>query len=205
MHGRSVAAFLLMAATALTGGACGSRPKERVFGVYAHDSRALVRLDYDYDGNGRIDVRTYMRGSKPMRLEADANGDGFVERWEYYDVNGALLRIGGSTQGDGREDTWMRIDGRQRIVETASLRDRQVDRREVFDGDALLRAETDANRDGRPDRWEEFRGGVLVHLLLDDDLRHGRPTRRISYGGADAARIETDVDGDGTWEATDGR
>ena len=85
-------------------------------GVYAPDTRAIVRVDYDYNGDGRIDVRTYMRNGIPARLEGDTNGDGVVDRWEYYDGSGALLRIGGSTQGDGREDTWVRTVGEERHV-----------------------------------------------------------------------------------------
>ena len=56
-------------------------------------------MDFDYDGDGRIDVRTYMRDGKPTRLEGDTNGDGLVDRWEYYDASGALTRVGGSTAG----------------------------------------------------------------------------------------------------------
>ena len=170
-------------------------------GVYAHDSRALVRLDYDHDGDGRIDVRTYMRSGRPVRLEADSNADGLVERWEYYDSTGTLLRIGGSTQDDGREDTWVRAEGVRRFVDIASARNGWIDRREVYEADTLVRAESDSNHDGLADRWEEFRDGALVRLMLDDERRHGRPTRRILYGPAQEARVETDIDGDGEWRA----
>ena len=58
--------------------------------------------------------------------------------------------------------------------------------------------ETDTNHDGLPDAWELFEGGALRVLLLDDEQRSGRPTRRILYepGGA---RIEIDPDGDGVF------
>jgi hypothetical protein len=192
--------FVVLAATG-----CTRAPAERVSGVYAHDSRALLRLDYDFDGDGRIDVRTYMRDGRPVRLEADANADGLIDRWEYYGSTGALLRIGGSTQDDGREDTWVRMEGDRRFVDIASARDGRIDRREVYEGETLVRAESDTNRDGLPDRWEEFGQRGLVRLMLDDEKRHGRPTRRILYETPDAARVETDVDGDGAWEADDVR
>jgi hypothetical protein len=185
---------------AVTMAACGRAPAEQVSAVFAHDSRALVRLDYDYDGNGRIDVRTYMRQGRPVRLEGDRNGDGLVDRWEYYGRNGALLRIGGSTRDDGREDTWIHTEGDRRVVEISSMRDGRVDRREVYQGDALVGAESDTNHDGLPDRWDEFRDGAVVRVMLDEERRHGRPTRRIVYDGDRAARIETDADGDGAWE-----
>lgn len=163
-----------------------------------------MRLDHDYDGDGRIDVRTYMRGGRPIRLEADGNRDDVIDRWEYYGRSGELLRIGGSTQGDGREDTWVRIEGDRRLVDIATARDGRIDRREEYQGEALVRAELDTNHDGLPDRWEEFRGGALVRLLLDHEQRHGRPTRRIVYAAGGTARIEADDDGDEAWEAVSG-
>jgi hypothetical protein len=161
-----------------------------VSGVYAHDPLLLVRLDYDNDGDGDIDVRTYMRDGRPVRLEADRDSDGRVDRWEYYSRTGALLRIGGSTRGDGREDTWVHTDGAHRIVEISTRRDGRIDRRETYEGDALVRAESDTNHDGLSDRWEEFRSGAIVQLMLDDERRNGRPTRRIVYGAGGGARVE---------------
>ena len=169
---------------------CAQQPQARVFGVYAPDSRLLLRLDYDQDGDGRIEVRTYMRDARPVRLEADGDGDGLVDRWEYYNRAGALLRIGASSQADGREDTWARLEGVRRIVDISTLRDGRADRREEYEGDVLLRAQSDTNHDGLPDRWEEFQHGSLARLLLDDDRRHGRPTRRIVYEAGGNARVE---------------
>lgn len=181
------------------GSGFGCSGPERAFGVYAHDTRVLLRVDYDYDGDGAIDVRTYMRGGRPVRLEGDADGDGRVDRWEYYGPSGDLRRIGASSQHDGREDTWVHMglpaeaDGAQageRRVDISTRRDNTVDRREVYRGAALVSTEADTNHDGLPDTWEEFSGGALVRLLLDDDRRHGRPTRRIVYARDGSARIE---------------
>lgn len=172
---------------------------QHVNGVYAGDSRRLTRLDFDRDGDGRVDVRTYLRDARPVRLEADVTGDGVVDRWEYYDRAGSLRRIGTSSQRDGREDVWVHTEGRLRVVHLATRRDGRPDRREVYDGDVLIRAESDTNDDGLSDRWEEFRGGSISMLMLDEERRHGRATRRIVY--SDGARIEIDPDGDGAWEA----
>lgn len=168
----------------------GCSGSSRTFAVYAHDTRALMRLDYDSDADGLIDVRTYMRDGRPVRLEGDADGDAVVDRWEYYGRSGELLRIGRSTQGDGREDTWIRIVGDERHVDLSTRRDGTVDRREIYRGDALVRAESDTNHDGLPDTWEEFEGGAVKRLLLDDEKRLGRPTRRIVYGAGGEARVE---------------
>ena len=162
----------------------------RVHAVYAHDTRVLLRLDYDHDGDGIVDVRTYMRDGRPVRLEADADGDGRVDRWEYYAAGGELLRIGASTRRDGREDTWVREAGDERHVWISTRRDHVVDRREVYRAETLLSVESDSNFDGVPDRWEEFQDGVLAQVLLDDELKHGRPTRRLVYEGGREPRVE---------------
>lgn len=184
----------------LTVPGCAREPEPQVYGVYAHDSRVLLRLDYDYDGDGRIDVRTYMRDGKPARLEGDRDGDDVIDRWEYYGTNGELLRIGASSRGDGREDTWVSTHGDVRTLDMSTRRDNTVDRRETYRGDTLERVETDTNHDGLMDRWEEFQNGALVRVLLDDERRLGKPTRRIVYGPKGAARVERI---EGSEEATD--
>jgi hypothetical protein len=167
---------------------CATQP--RASGVYTADARVLARVDYDFDGDGRIDVRTYMRDGRPVRLEGDTNGDGVVDRWEYYTESGELLRMGASSQADGLEDTWTRTQGEERHVEISTRRDRVVDRREVYRAGRLVRIESDTNADGLPDRWEAFMEGAVTELLLDDDKRHGRPTRRVVYGTGGTARVE---------------
>jgi hypothetical protein len=140
--------------------------------VYTHDTRVLVRLDYDYNADGSIDVRTYMRNGRPVRLEGDTDGDGRVDRWEYYRADGELLRIGASSEDDGRVDTWIRTSGDERFIEKSTARDGVIDRREVYKGNTLVRVEF-------------------------DDLRLGRPTRRIVYGMGGEARVETIEEEDG--------
>jgi hypothetical protein len=180
--------FQVLLLMLITAAGCSSQP--HAAGVYAPDTSAIVRVDYDYDGDGRVDVRTYMRDGRPTRLEGDTNADGLVDRWEYYDAAGALIRIGGSSASDGREDTWVRTDRDERHIEISTRRDGTVDRREVYRGDRLVRAESDTNHDGLSDRWETFDGSAVTELFLDDDKRHGRPTRRVVYGMNGTAWVE---------------
>jgi hypothetical protein len=168
----------------------GCRDPRQAYGVYSHGTRELVRVDYDFNADGTIDVRTYMRAGRPVRLEGDANGDGVIDRWEYYDSHGALVRIGSSTTADGREDAWILTTGDERRIELSTERDGIVDRREVYRGSELVRTESDTNHDGLPDAWEEFENGALVRVLLDDRKRGGAPTRRITYLKGTEPRVE---------------
>jgi hypothetical protein len=177
--------------------AAGCSPKPASTPVYDPLTRALTRIDYDYDADGRIDVRTYMKNGRPERLEGDADGDGKTDRWEYYDAHGALQRVGGSTAHDGVEDTWAHQIGDETRVDYSTHRDGIVDRREFYRGELLLRTERDTNGDAVMDAWEQYENGRLAMLWLDDDKRRGRATRRLVYTAGGAARVEIDPDGDG--------
>ena len=60
--------------------ACDRRPQ--AFGVYAPDTRELVRIDYDSNGDGVIDARTYQRvgdlSASEDLLEVDIGATGVV-------------------------------------------------------------------------------------------------------------------------------
>jgi len=51
-----------------------------------------------------------------------------------------------------------------------------------------VRAEDDADGDGKPDKWETYRDGALASVEMDID-RDGRPDRRLTYG-ADGVKAE---------------
>jgi hypothetical protein len=168
--------------------------------VYDPNTRELVRIDYDYDDNGVVDVQTYMQSGKPTRLEGDANGDGKTDRWEYYDHEGRLERVGGSSRQDGLEDTWIVVDGQDTRMELSTARNGRVDRREFYRDDVLVRTESDTNGDERPDTWETFRNGRLAVLAIDEAKTAGRPTKRVVYADG-GVRVEVDPDGDGRFQA----
>ncbi len=168
--------------------------------IYDRATRELIRLDYDADGDGRVDVRTYMAAGRPVRLEGDQDRDGRLDRWEYYNPDGSLLKIGASSRRDGIEDTWLFQAGADRRMEMATGRDGVVDRVEYYEGPALARVETDADRDGVMDHWEEYEEGNLRVLLMDDEQHPGRPVRRLTYRADAEPLLELDEDGDGTFE-----
>jgi hypothetical protein len=171
----------------------GSCARDRVTPVYDPDTRTVTRLDYDTDADGRLDVRSYLQNGRGVRLEADGNGDGRVDRWEYYRRDGQLDRLGSSSRGDGREDTWVIRTGNQMRVDTSTRRDGVADRHEFYEGGVLVRAEQDSDFDGRVDEWQRFDGGRLRELLIDTE-RSGHPDRRLLYAANGSLERIEDVE-----------
>ena len=173
-----------------------------VDGIYDDRTRALVRLDYDSNRDGRIDVRTYLQGTLPFRTEADSNGDGRIDRWEYLDRHARVVRIGTSMRDDGVEDRWTwEADARgERRVDYARARDNVISRREYYRDEQLVRAEEDANSDGLIDKWEVFENRVLRQVSFDTSYAAGRADRRVIYSASGQfERTESDPERDGSF------
>ena len=173
---------------------------------YDTKSGRLTELTYDANKNGRIDTWTEMDGARPLRSRVDRNEDGKIDRWEYYDRDGKLLKIGLSRSDDGKPDSWgfAGPDGRIARIEVSSTHDEsRIDRWERYEpsptGDpagVLVAVEEDANRDGKPDKWETYAKGALLTVAFDEN-HDGTPDRRLSYNGGVLISIETDPDGSG--------
>jgi len=154
-----------------------------------------------------------MDGTKPLRSRIDSNEDGRIDRWEYYDGAGRLAKVGFSRKSDEKPDAWAYSTPAGRIdrIEVSSTGDpARIDRWEFYDtaaaatvagGDGtgpLLRVEEDTNRDGRPDKWERYEGG-LVQVAEFDENRDGRPDRRLTYREAELVLIEAAPDPTGRY------
>jgi hypothetical protein len=165
--------------------------RSNVVPVYDPASR-IRRLDFDTDDNGRVDTRAYLRDGRVMRIEVDGNNDGIVDRWEYFDGNGQLSRVGTSSESDGVEDTWVTQRGEEMRVDISTRRDGVVDRHELHDKGALVSADQDTNGDGRIDQWQHFVNGRLTELLIDTTGTSGHPDRRLLYA-ADGSLARVDA------------
>ena len=184
------------------------RLRETTRPTYDRTTGKLAELTYDADRNGRIDTWTEMDGARPLRARIDRDEDGTIDRWEYYDDGGALVKVGFSRAGEGRPDAWAYAgpDGRLQRIELSSAADeRRIDRWEHYDGTtavgedgtaALAAAEEDTNADGRVDKWETFAEGALRTVAFDEN-GDGHPDRRLTYGGAALVLIERQPDGAG--------
>lgn len=194
--------LLLMVGLAVCAG-CQQVDGRRVASAsYDNFSRQLVQLSADQNGDGRIDQWSYLAGNRPLRGEADTDADGRIDRWEYFDERSALIRVGTSSQGDGIEDTWswvVLVNGETQRARSRR-RDRQIDRREYFRADVMVRAEEDSNADGRPERWDRYEGTVLRQVEFDTTLVNTRPNRRLVFDATGQfVRVETDPERDGTF------
>ena len=167
--------------------------------VYDRDGR-LQLLKYDANGNGTFDTFSYMDGARVVRIEIDQDEDGRIDRWEYYDANQRLEKIGMSRANDGTADAWAYYDAQGSLsrIDVSTRRDGRVTRIEHYVKDVMVSADEDTDGDGRPDKWERYDGGRLASVAFDTAHR-GVPDRRLTYLSDGATRFEVDAKGDGTF------
>jgi hypothetical protein len=169
--------------------------------TYDKSTGRLKQLTYDYNKNGTIDTWTDMDGAKPVFTRQDRNEDGRIDRWEYYDADAKLVKVGFSRRDDGTPDAWAYsgADGSVARIEISFTADeKKIGRREFYKANLLERSEEDTNGDGRPDKWETYVDGGVKTAAFDDN-GDGQPDRRFTYEGADLAFIESEPDGGGAF------
>ena len=200
---RYSAAFPLLAALLIL--SCSdpetARIKETTRPTYDKTTGKLTELTYDRNKNGTIDTWTDMDGTRPLRSRIDQDEDGKIDRWEYYDDKGGLLKVGFSRKNDGKADAWAFAgpDGKvQRVEISSTADDKKIDRWEHYEGGVLVSAEEDTNGDGRADKWETYEGGAIKTAAMDEN-GDGRPDRTLTYAGGALVLIESDPDASGTF------
>lgn len=203
---RSAGALLAILVCALASACAKSAPDPAgtTTGTYDKKTGRLTQLTYDRNHNGKIDTWTDMDGAKPLRSRIDLNEDGKIDRWEYYDASGALAKVGFSRKDDGKPDAWayQGPDGKVARVEVSSTGDEhKIDRWEFYEGGVMVRAEEDADGDGRPDKWETYENGMLVTAAFDEN-GDGKPDRRLTYRAGALVTIESQPDSTGHYTKT---
>jgi hypothetical protein len=173
-------ALVLALAGACARSASPPEPATRAQAVYNAQTGQLEELVSDRNGDGKIDTRAFMDGTRIVRVEIDRNGDGTTDRWEYYEPTAD----GGSV-----------IDR----AEEANGKGQVITRREFYENGTLVRVEEDTNGDGRTDKWERYVKGRLASVDLDLD-GNGVADRRLVYDpSGDGVQVESDPDGDGVF------
>ena len=158
---RAICAAVCLAAAC---GACRDGRATAAIQPNYDDTGSLRMLTVDSNGNGKPDTWCQMDGSRIVRIEIDADEDGAIDRWEYYDSNRKLEKVG-----------------------TARKRDGKIARTEFYEGGVLARAEEDTDGNGNVDKWEIYANGVVASVAFDTDGA-GHPTRRIQYDPAPGAQ-----------------
>jgi hypothetical protein len=147
-----------------------------------------------------------MNGATPTSSTIDRNEDGRLDRWEYYDASGRLLKVGFSRQDDGTPDSWAyaRSDGTlERIDISSSADESKIDRREFYTPTrpeappVLERAEADTNGDGRIDKWEEYDDRGQLRSVSWASPGRTTPDRRVTWRDGVIVLIESNPDDSG--------
>jgi hypothetical protein len=173
-----------------------AREREGIKPTYDKTTGRLKELTYDSNHNGKVDTWTDMDGARPLRTRIDRNEDGRLDRWEYYDPQGQLQKVGFSRKDDGKPDAWAysSADGRIERIEISSAGDdTKIDRWERYDPSGLVSAEDDGNSDGTADKWETYQAGALRTAAWDDN-GDGKPDRRFTYDAGALVTIESEPD-----------
>jgi hypothetical protein len=194
-----------ISASAAFGCSTGEQPRAE----YDMETGRLRSLAFDATGDGKNDAVGYVDGSRMRLIELDLDGNGAIDRWDFYKGDGTLEKVGFSQQNDGRMDAeaFYTPTGALRLMRVSTRRDGVFDRIEHFEQEMLVRSEEDTNRDGKPDKWDTYRpepdvpGSVRPYAVTStaiDETGRGTPSRRLVYGpDGRVERVELDPDGDG--------
>ena len=201
--------LLLLSFAIFTVSCAGSSGGDTPKAEYDKATGRLARLEFDANKDGKNDGVSYMEGARIIRIELDLDENGKVDRWDFYNPDRTLQKVGLSRLNDGVMDaqTFYNPDGTIQRMELSTRRDGRFDKTEFYERNVLVRSEEDVNRDSRADKWETYQRleasgpGEPAYGITSssfDDTGSGRPERRFVYGpGGSVARVEVDPDGDG--------
>lgn len=143
--------------------------KPDVWRLYKTEDDGGTKVEYltckqvDFDHDGRKDwVVAYNRKGNTLFEKADFDYDGKWDMSAIYDTKtGQIAEVERDTDFDGKFDV-----------------------KEVYDSTGQLTSvRRDRNTDGQPDLWEQYKDGVLIAILYDDDF-DGKVDRREEIPGA---------------------
>lgn len=141
--------------------------------TYDQKTGRLKEVTSDFNKNGKIDTWAEMDGTRLLRARVDLDEDGTLDRWEYYDANTKLVKVGFSRKDDGKPDAWafQNAAGQVERIEASSAYDEQkIDRWEIYKDGVLVTAEEDLNGDGKPDRRLSYdAAGTVVVIETEPD------------------------------------
>jgi hypothetical protein len=143
--------------------------KPDVWRLYKSEDEGGTKVEFltckqvDFDHDGRKDwVVAYNRKGTPLFEKADFDYDGKWDMSAIFDTKtGAIVEVERDTDFDGKFDV-----------------------KEIYDSSGQLTSvRRDRNGDGQPDLWEQYKDGILIAILYDDDF-DGKVDRRDEIPGA---------------------
>lgn len=199
-------------AVALLSAACSRKPAgEQPRADYDPATGRLREIVFDANKNGKNDAVSHMDGTRILRIDLDFDENGKVERWDFYGTDGKLEKVGLASRNDGVMDSqaFYSPAGALERIEISTKRDGRFDRTEFYKSNVLVRSQDDSNRDGRPDKWDDYlprpnhaawEPAYAISATSFDDTGSGRPERRFVYApDGSVARVEFDPDATGNW------
>lgn len=124
----------------------------------------------DVNNDGQPDVRTVMEGGHPKCRETDANFDGRVDIYRWFDAaSGFVTRVEDDYDFDGRIDvvgTWANNQPARDILDTNF--DGRTDTWRDYQNGRISELRRDSDGDGRVDTWERFDAtGAATYSAVD--------------------------------------
>jgi hypothetical protein len=156
--------------------------KPDVWRLYATQDEGGTKVEFmtckqvDFDHDGKKDwVEAFNRKGLPLYERMDYDFDGKWDVSKVYDPKtGLVAEVERDTDFDGKFDV-----------------------KEIYDSAGQLTSvQRDRNGDGKPDVWEQYKDGVLLAILYDDNF-DGQVDRREEIPGA-RPKIEMPTAGDNT-------
>jgi len=170
--------------------------------VYDPKTGRLTQLSYDANRNGKPDSVAQMDGTRIFRIQVDTDENGVPDRWDYYDAERRLTKLGWSRKHDGVEDAWTyrAASGEVSRIEISTKRNGRSDRVEFYEQGTMVRVEEDQDGDSRIDKWETYAiepgttpadGRYAVTSMAWDSRHRGIPEKRFVYGaGGKVVRVD---------------
>jgi len=136
-----------------------------------------VVMEVDLDGDGRADGRYCYRENTLRVKEIDEDGDGRLDFREHYDEKGRLVKIEERDEGAQNLNLiWIYDDSGQAIrAEKDADEDGRIDTWYAYREGRIAKVEEDTNRDGKPDIWEEYTEAEELAKRSKDFNFDGKP------------------------------
>jgi hypothetical protein len=116
-----------------------------------------------------VHVRRVFAADSIRVLRTEVSGGGTSTMSVEASADGKPDRVGFSSIDDGVIDAWSIGDPKTGItrVEMSTKRNGKIDRWERYRKGVLIRVDLDTNGNGKPDRWMTYEDGILMDTFLD--------------------------------------